>query len=143
MAEALRSYLDTFDQRVTGRTGEISSTLDERLAHFETVLGSRVSDIAKALTEGGKDVVEALDQRIGEVAGTINSRGVEVADSISAKIGEIDKTLGRAPLRSPTILTAVSAASRNSLSAALRPSQARSRPAPKPLRMHLMRGWNN
>jgi len=79
---------------VSGRTGEISSTLDQRLAQFESLLGGRVADLARTLTEGGKDVVAALDQRIGEVAGTINSRGAEVADTIGAKIGEIDQTLG-------------------------------------------------
>jgi rRNA-processing protein FCF1 len=79
---------------VTGRTVEVSSTLDQRLAQFETVLGSRVSELAQTLAAGGKEVVSAIDQRITEVAGTINSRGSEVADTIGAKIGEIDQTLG-------------------------------------------------
>ena len=78
---------------MSGRTGEISTTLDQRLAQFETLLGARVTDLAKTLTEGGKDVVSALDQRIGEVAGTVRLRR-RSSGSPRRKIGEIDQTLG-------------------------------------------------
>jgi hypothetical protein len=90
----LRNYVDTFDQRVTGRTEELSGTLNTRFAQFEELLGSRVTSLGQTLTEGGKDVVGALDKRIGEVASTINARGTEVADAIGAKTAELNQTLG-------------------------------------------------
>jgi hypothetical protein len=94
VAEAMRNYVDTFDNRVTGRTDELNTTLDSRLTQFETVLGQRVTGLAQTLSDGGKDVVGALDKRISEVAGTINARGTEVADAIGAKTAELNQTLG-------------------------------------------------
>ena len=45
VSEAMRNYVDTFDQRVTSRTDELSGTLDARLSQFEEQLGSRVTDL--------------------------------------------------------------------------------------------------
>src|SRR5665811_2518669 len=40
VAEAMRNYVDTFDQRLTGRAGELTGSIDVRLSQFEEQLGS-------------------------------------------------------------------------------------------------------
>jgi hypothetical protein len=94
VAEAMRNYVDTFDQRLTGRAGELTGSIDVRLSQFEEQIGSRVSELTARLTDGGKRVVDTLDGRIGAVTSTITTRGAEVADAIGAKIAQIDQTLG-------------------------------------------------
>src|SRR5664280_1065776 len=94
VAEAMRNYVDTFDQRLTGRAGELTGSIDVRLSQFEEQLGSRVSDLTARLTDGGKRVVDTLDGRIGAVTSTITTRGAQVAAPIAATIAQIDQTLG-------------------------------------------------
>ena len=105
VADAMRTYVDGFDNRVTAKAEEVSGTLDQRLLRFQEALdgrtqtlndalNSRVMDIATTLAEGGKEVVAALDKRIDEVANTISSRGATLAETLGAKIADIDRTLG-------------------------------------------------
>jgi hypothetical protein len=98
VSEAMRNYVDTFDQRVMSRTTALSSSLDTRLSQFEDQLGTRVASLTKNLTDGGNEVVTALDNRIGHVAGSIDARGSAVADAIASKITELDHKLGERAL---------------------------------------------
>jgi len=98
VSEAMRNYIDTFDQRVSGRTEELSGALEQRMSLFERQIGSGVANISSTLAAGSHEVVETLDRRISAVADTINLRGNAVADAITAKIGEIDQTLGNRAL---------------------------------------------
>ena len=60
VAAAMRAYLDSFDERVTGRADALSGTLDKRLMQFEDLLGVRVTDLANTLNDGGNDIVALL-----------------------------------------------------------------------------------
>ena len=75
VSEAMRNYVDTFDQRVTGHTTELNTTMNSRLSQFEETLDQRFTGLSQSLTDGGKEVVGAIDKRISEVAGTITARG--------------------------------------------------------------------
>ena len=101
----MRDYLDNFDTRVTTKSAEVTTSLDQQFVRFRDALdgrtqtlnealGSRVMDIAKTMAEGGKEVVGALDKRIADVTAVINVRGAKLAESIGAKIDDIDKALG-------------------------------------------------
>jgi hypothetical protein len=105
VSESMRSYIDNFDNRVTARANEVTSSLDQRLTRFQETLDSRtqsltealstrVMDIAKTLAEGGKEVVSAVDKRVTDIATMIDSRGQKLADSVGERIASIDKTLG-------------------------------------------------
>jgi hypothetical protein len=109
VADAMRTYVDGFDSRVTIKAEEVGGTLDQRLSRFQEALdgrtqtlsdalSARVIDIATTLAEGGKEVVTALDKRINRVTDTINNRGTELSETIAAKIEEIDRTLGNRAL---------------------------------------------
>jgi hypothetical protein len=94
MADAMRNYIDTFDERVTSRSDALASSVDQRLTQFEQEIDTRVAGLTRNLAVGGKEVVDTLDQRISGVADTINARGSAVADAIGAKAAELDQTLG-------------------------------------------------
>jgi hypothetical protein len=102
----MRTYLDTFDTRVTAKANEVTTTLDQRLSRFQesidsrsealtNALSSRVGDIAKTLADGGKDVVTALDRRITDVANLIDTRATKLGDTLGERIATIDATLGK------------------------------------------------
>ena len=109
VTDAMRTHVDSFDSRVSARTSEAATVMDERITRLgealdgrihslNEALGARVMEIAKSLADGGKEVVGALEKRIDEASGTINSRGTALADTLHEKADEIDKTLGRPPL---------------------------------------------
>ena len=41
VSESMRSYVDSFDNRVTTKANEVTTGLDQRLANFEQALDSR------------------------------------------------------------------------------------------------------
>ena len=68
VSEAMRNYVDTFDQRVTSRASELTGAIDTRLSQFEQQPRTRASPTSPPrLPSSGKEVVEALDSRIGAV----------------------------------------------------------------------------
>ncbi len=83
VSEAMRNYLDTFDQRVIAKADSIGGTLDQRLTRFQGDIEQSVNGLARS-----------LDARVSEVGSTITARGSEVASAIAAKAAELDQTLG-------------------------------------------------
>ncbi len=49
IAETLKTYVDSFDTRLTSNGGEITASLDQRLVQFETTLGTRVANLDTSL----------------------------------------------------------------------------------------------
>src|SRR6516162_2343660 len=106
VSESIRSYLHSFDGRVTSKANEVSSTLDQRLARFQETLESRsealtnalsarVGEVDKTLAEGGKEVMTALDKRITDVTTLIDTRATKLGDTLGEQIATIDTTLGK------------------------------------------------
>lgn len=104
ITESMRSYIDNFDQRVTAKTVDATSAIDERIAKFqETIdgrtqsindaLGSRVVEIATTLAMSGKEVVGALEKRIAEVNDAIASGSASLTETVGARMADVDKTL--------------------------------------------------
>ena len=49
ISDTLKTYVDTFDTRLSTNGGEITASLDQRLVQFETTLGSRVAHLDTSL----------------------------------------------------------------------------------------------
>ena len=88
VAEAMRAYLDTFDERVTAKSETVSGALDHRLSQFEHDLETRVTGLTRNLTVGSQQVIDTLDERVSAVSDTIAVRGSEVTEAISARGSE-------------------------------------------------------
>ncbi len=106
VTESMRSYVDSFDNRVTAKANDVTTALDQRLGRFQEALDSRtqaltdalsarVVDIGKTLAEGGKEVVTALDKRITDVTTMIDTRGAKLGETIGERIANLDQTLGK------------------------------------------------
>jgi Apolipoprotein A1/A4/E domain len=109
VSESMRSYVDSFDSRVTAKTDEVTTGLDQRLVRFQEVLdhrsksltdslSARLVDVTKAMTDGGNLVVNSLDKRIGDITTVIDTRAAKLADAVGERITKIDTTLGRGAL---------------------------------------------
>jgi hypothetical protein len=109
VSESMRSYVDSFDSRVTAKTDEVTTGLDQRLVRFQEVLdhrsksltdslSARLVDVTKAMTDGGNLVVNSLDKRVGDITTAIDTRAAKLADTIGERITKIDTTLGRGAL---------------------------------------------
>jgi hypothetical protein len=115
VSESMRSYIDSFDNRVTSRANEVTTSLDQRLTRFQETLdnrtqsltealSARVMEIARTLADGGKEVVNAVDKRVTDIATLIDSRGQKLAENISERVTSIDKTLGVGAMQVATTL---------------------------------------
>ncbi len=140
---SMRGYVDTFDNRVTSKATEVTSSLDQRLAHFQETLDSRTQtltealstrmmDIAKTLTEGGKEVVGAVDKRIADVTTIIDARSAKSPRPSASGRRKSTKRSARRRCGSPTRSTAASGILKISWSGALKRWCSRSRPAAAP-----------
>lgn len=49
VSEAMRNYLDTFDQRVTAKSDSVGGALDQRLTRFEQDLERSVAGLTRSL----------------------------------------------------------------------------------------------
>lgn len=111
MADKIRTELGNFDEKVSAKTLEITSTLDERMMKLDaslvtgaqslnSSLADRAIDIAKSFSEGGQAVTNILEKKATEMtnalierAETINSalgaKALEVAGSLEGSVGRI------------------------------------------------------
>jgi hypothetical protein len=115
-AEHITQALGKAGDAMTGKSDEITVSLDQQFIRFRDVLDSRaqalgevfsarMTDVAERMTGGSKEAIDALDKRIAHVIGAldkrigdltdvINARGTQLAENIGAKIEEVDRSLG-------------------------------------------------
>jgi hypothetical protein len=100
VSDAMRSYIDSFDARVTGRTEELNNSLDQRLQRFEGILIGRT-----------QTVTSEIENRIHSAADAVHTRMEQLSHAIKTHTAEADLSLAQiAKSASDTILSGVSEA---------------------------------
>ena len=105
IGEAAQENLAVLDQRVSGKIGEVSEALDQRLSRIETTLDERAKSLnetlatrtlefSKTITEGSQAATDSVEKSVTGMGEYFSVKTAEMAATLSDRAAKIDETLG-------------------------------------------------